>query len=246
MKQKIIIIIIILLTWINIYSQGFDWQYSARLPFETPTKFWGFDVAGTYIYNTGDFGFLSNNIPCCTFEDGAGIGFQAGIKYEQWLEGNYSIFSTLAFNYIPSKFLIESEPHPYRDYEDIITEYEYTSSTSYILFELGGKYRILETHFFVGAGINVSYLITEKHDFIERIISEKDFFFNEIKYPNASLAELNKLYFYPRLIAGYDLNLGKGKYSSIFISAAPPVHSVISEKNWNRWLFSFGISTFLF
>ena len=34
MKKKTLILLVLIISTVNLYSQGFDWQYSARLPFE--------------------------------------------------------------------------------------------------------------------------------------------------------------------------------------------------------------------
>lgn len=240
------IFVLVICGCLQLNAQGFDWQYSPRLPFNTPTQFLGINVSGSFNLNTGDFGFLSNNIPCCTFENGTGYGILGGLKYEKWITDNSTIFSTLDFSYIPSIFITQSEPYVYRDYEDIRTEYEYNSTLTYIILEIGYKYRLFESHFYTSLSLNSAFLTDEKHNFIERIVSEKDFFFSEIKYPNPEYSKPNKLMINPVLYLGYDLNLGMGKYASVFISTTFPLQSVIADKNWNRWIFSFGLTSYLF
>jgi len=56
--KKIIFIISFIAFSHSVFAQGFDWQYSSRLPFVHPKLFIGGNVSLGEIATTGSFSFL--------------------------------------------------------------------------------------------------------------------------------------------------------------------------------------------
>ncbi len=228
----------------NLLAQDFNWQYSSRLPFKIPKFFLGLNSSFNFNYNSGDFTFLSENIPCCNFKSGDGFGYIIGVTSEYWILPKTSIFTSINFNQFNSQFLTKSEPYPYRDFEDLITEYEFNHSLSYLLLELGIKQRVFDKFGLTIALIPQIYL-NSSQEFIERNISKNNFFFNEKKYNNGKIPELKSLIFLFDLKFTYDLNLGLGKYSELYFSTSLPLGHISNNQYWEIYHFTAGAKLYL-
>ncbi|MDQ1266692.1 MAG: hypothetical protein QG635_1844 [Bacteroidota bacterium] len=230
----------------NAFSQGFDWQYSARLPFEIPKYFIGVTADFDYYESVGNFNFAENEISCCRFRDGKGYGWSAGLAGERWLTGSLATFGNIKFEYIPSNFKIQVSL-PRNDTTTYISEYEYQASHSFIDIILGLKYRIMQTHFHVGAAVKMQFLLIQDNQHLERIISPPEEYFptnppsQERQISKGQIPEIRQFIFTPSVQLGYDLNLGLGTYSTPYFSVEFPVMDAISEGNWRRWAFSAGL-----
>jgi hypothetical protein len=232
------------------YSQGFDWQYSPRLPFETPNLFIGVDLFSTYNMNSSDFVICEKDIVCDTFNKGAGIGYSAGLKLESWTSAVFSYFVCANYLYIPGKFIKENNFVYNPDVGDKVLEYEYFYSQYSIGAEIGCKYRMnfILPHLFSGISIRGLYQINAKDEFILRKVSEADWINQEIYFTDFDGPEFSEFILMPELKLGYDLNMGLGSYSSLYLAAGVPLYSYISKSDGSlrRWAFSAGISYFPF
>lgn len=242
--KKISIILTIILFSANLSSQDFNWQYSTRLPYKIPQFFLGLTANFDYNHNSGDFTFLSENIPCCNFKSGNGIGYNIGISSEYWILPRTAIFTSIIFNHINTLFLVASEPYPYRDFEDLITEYEFNHSLSLILIEFGAKQRIVDK-FGLSFAFKPQIYLNSSQEFTERNISQNNFFFDEKTYYNGEIPNLMRIIFNFDLKLTYDLNLGLGKYSEIFISGTFPLNNISVNQSWKIYHFSSGIKLYL-
>ena len=124
------------------FSQGFDWQYSARLPFKTPDLFFGIDGGVDYVLHTTDFNICEEDIVCDTFDIGYGIGYHGGLKAEFWSSAQLAVFGTIGVSYLPGSFKNQNTYKYPPDVGDVILEYEYNSKQVNILGEIGVKYRL--------------------------------------------------------------------------------------------------------
>ena len=71
------------------FAQGFDWQYSPRLPFKFPYLFGGISYNPGYTLNHGNMYLQeleqTKLIDCCNFTNGTGFSNSFGLDIEYWL-----------------------------------------------------------------------------------------------------------------------------------------------------------------
>lgn len=230
MKSIYSIILFVLLS-LPSYSQGFNWQYDMRMPFEIPSYFINLSVNGGLINHSGEFGFIEKNITCCTFESGSGTNYALNIGGEYWYNGNTALIANIGFESVGGKFTKQNESPRTDDYI-LITEFEYNNTLNLINIDIGGKYRIMKSHFFAGGYISPKFLISEDHNFKEKKISPMTDPFTDREIPTASVEDLNMLLMNINLIAGYDFNMGKGKYFSVYMKFNQQILSYLSNESW--------------
>jgi hypothetical protein len=245
LKKLLYISIIILMTG-KVLSQGFDWQYSSRLPFSHPKVFWGISANSGIIANSGNFSFLEDHIPCCDYEAGDGRTTQAGLIVEYWHTGSLALSGGLSLTFNSSNFKkIITVPRS-DGMIDYFSKYQYflDESRVYLGTDFGAKYRIQQTYFSVGGSISIGYNVSSSATHKERIIAPKTETFIDGKteriITNGILRDYNDLLIVPNIFANYDFNLGIGYYTSLKIFAGLPLMSIVKVDNWREWKFGIG------
>lgn len=228
-------------------SQGFDWQYSPRLPFDTPVFFIGVNGNLSYNLHYGSIDF-TERYKCCTFTNGKGIGSIFGINAEYWQTPTIAITGSISYMTVPGNFEADGEPLPVYPSGMYYYKNEFNSNLSFVTAELDAKWRLFLTHFFVGAGIRIGVLVSNKSEFYEKIVSPPEAKFNDgtqrRTIANGVISDIQPFFFNPKLNFGYDLNLGLGTYTSIVFSTGFPIVNVSKDSKWLTWIFQFNLKLF--
>ncbi len=233
---------------IGISAQGFDWQYSARLPFETPNFYYGAKIGFNSANINGKITFIENNIRCPKFDRGSEIDYYFDINIERWLEKNQiAILASLGYVYNNSKYsFVDLVPISNK----ITAEYENKLNFlfSSINMSLGAKYRILQTHLHIGAAVEISANFAATYNVKEKILGPIEVPpFNTLppSYEREVLAgkfyQIQPVVFSPKLELGYDLQLGLSKYITPVVSLSIPTMSIIKSDNVRKLAYSFGL-----
>ena len=239
MKLKFFYISILFLSSLSLsFAQGFDWQYSARLPQKQPKLFIGVLAGGSYSYEMASFKFTEELIPCCDFSDGSGLNILVGAAGQYWFSDGISALTFSAgYNLTQSKFTVQQEV-PTVDYL-IIYEYSYKGSNSYVVINSMYKRRLFSSHFSVSGGFDISLLLNQSDEYNEEIISPSDEFFSdgsrERIISKGEIAPLRTFIVNPVFALGYDINLGKSKYAELQLFSDIPIMHSISNESWRHW-----------
>ncbi|MGA2295916.1 MAG: hypothetical protein ABSG15_00025 [FCB group bacterium] len=232
---------------LNAYSQGFDWQYSARMPSDSPTMFIGITGEFNYQIHSGSFNFLEQQVTCVQFNNGKGYGYSAGISGEYWNTGVFAIFGNIIYSNVPGKFAqtVSIQKVNY----DLISEYDYNSNISYASLEGGLKWRLFESHLYIGCSLQFAVLVSNKEDCIEKIIGPDNappFNTNPPSYQrvisDGGISDQNPFNIIPKIRIGYDLPIGLGMYASPSIIAGFSILPIAKDSQWRRFPVSFGIT----
>ena len=230
----------IILTVSPLYSQGFDWQYSSRMPTSSPTLFVGVSPIINSSSDNGNINFFELNTPCTIFENGTGAGYGIGIKAEYWFSGLSAIYGNIFYSSTNHQFKkLDFQP---RIIDTLITEYKLESNLYAIGLEFGVKHRLLNTHLHVGASLAITYLTDNSNNYTENVIAPIDFPWQSRTIYNGKLSDFNRLSLTPGITLGYDFNLGLGMYATPTASINFPLTSLTGDSEWRDWKFSFGIS----
>ena len=247
MNHKVMILIFFICSG-KILSQGFDWQYSARLPFEVPNFFIGLDGSASMNINSTDFNICDNNIPCDTFNTGSGIGFSGGIKFEYWANFDVSYFTNISISYKTESFKNENLFYYLPEIGNKILEYEYIRKEYIPELEFGIKYRMrfLLPHLFSALSFNTGFIVSTEEELILRKVSTADWLAEEIHFKNFQALDLSSVIFTPHIKIGYDFNTGLGSFSSFYFDIGIPFQNRYSAGKWQTTTFSAGVSIFPF
>jgi hypothetical protein len=245
MNFRNLLIFILTLIGIDLNAQGFDWQYSSRMPFKSPNLFLGLNIGtgiteynGTVQLKESSSATTASNL-CCEFKNGNGNNSLAGIRLEYWFQPNYAFFSNLSYNLYQANFTnTESLP---RKKDNLVTEYKYSANLSYLIFAVGAKWKLPNYHFNVSAGINTSILILNNATYTETVISPA-WEWQQRNLTLGSISELNTIIINPTLNFGYDFSIGMGNYITPNLIFDFPVMNTAKGVNWSRWNMNFGIS----
>jgi hypothetical protein len=235
----------------NILSQGFDWQWSARLPIENPHNYYGISANYGLDYFVGHISFVENKVYCQNFGNGNGNDISFGVNLEHWTEYNhYAFFSALQYkNYSVISSSVDLIPLN----EEVIGKYKTILDYNFNQIDLlvGIKYRILETHFSIGAGLSLGYIVSNGYTATEEILGPTEvppFSTNPPSYTreitSGELKQLNNFVIKPFFRLGYDLELGRGTYIEPHLCILFPLWSMISGDKVNHYSASFGINLY--
>jgi len=241
------IILILILSSVNLYSQGFDWQFTYREPSNSPRLFVGINAQTEFSVHNGDINFSESLIPCCRFDKGNGVNFIGGINSEYWLTGGeFALNAFLNYKSLSSNFTANPDPVYYKN-DTLRTEIKFSNSISYIQFALGGKYRIDLSHFYVGAGLRFDILLDNNFEHTERVTSVNHSFNDgstSRKINSGKIDDLSNLIVNPEIKVGYDFNLGLGLYASPNVAMSFNLNEIADRTNWKAFNFALNISIF--
>lgn len=244
MKKELIILLFILNCFLGkeiALAQGFDWQYSPRLPFAQPREFVGVYASIGRLMNTGSFSFLEDHIPCCDYSSGFGESYRFGFTGEYWQSGVFAMNSGIGLIVNNSNFSTLISVPRSDGKIDYFSSYKYflDESRTYLSFDFGGRYRISESHFSFGGNLNLQYKIKSTAVHKERIESPASEKFidgsTERIITNGIIGKYNNILIIPDLSFNYDFSIMRGYYSTICLYAAFPLTSVVQEYNWREW-----------
>ncbi|OGU13048.1 MAG: hypothetical protein A2X61_03565 [Ignavibacteria bacterium GWB2_35_12] len=248
--RKSLYILTFIISCSIIYAQGFDWQFSARMPADSPVLFFGLSGEFNHLIHNGSLDLEEANCNCGAYKTGSGEGFTAGIAGEYWIDGLTAITFSGLYNYSPGKFTVQAEPLPRVDGGMLLTEYDFTSKIAYLLIEPGIKYRIPGSHLNIGGGLQFGFLLSNSSVHKERIIGDA----NEPPFPtnppsyerivDGKISELNNIFLQAKIRLGYDLTYGLGLYATPNISIGIPILNLTKTSEWKRWAFSAGLTVY--
>lgn len=247
--RKITIIILIFVNYIAL-SQGFDWQYSYRLPYRIPEKFIGIKADYSLISSTGHFEFMEDYIPCCNYTSGNGYSAGVGLVYENWLNPMNAISVNFHYSSI-NTFFNQSIQVPRSDgITDYIATYKYEMEEKRRTLNLISifKHRLFSSHWSAFVGLNFSYLLSSDATHTEAIISpEGETYIDQSRkrtIKKGMYGDYNKLGINPIIGINYDYVIYKDYYAAISGFVQTPFSNIIRNQNWKEWKFQFSVSIF--
>ena len=216
--KKVIILVIIIISSFELYGQGFDWEYSARLPYKIPRAFIGAGYSYGYNQSFGNFPFYENNVYSLNFKNGTGSMNQFNIAFQYWEKPIIAIFGNVFYRKMQSDFS-HTMTYPRSNGSDnwlVTYRTQMQSSRDYLGISFGGKYRLLSSYFSVGAQITSQFILSSSSNATEEIISPDFEHYidgstgREIK--NAQLPDFRNFQLQPEIFVAYDFSIANGLY----------------------------------
>jgi hypothetical protein len=245
MKKMLLKITLYFIITAASYAQGFDWQFSPRLPFKMPVLFLGAAARYDALQHFGDVNYIEGVNQCAVFSSGKGNGFTVGGYSEYWHTGYLAITGGLLYSSVPAVFLADGDALPLASGEVFKTEYEFSAELHYVTLEAAAKYRLFDSHFFSGGGIQFGTRISQSTAQKERVVSPAEGHFNDNSQErifDADITGFSRFTFAPQVFIGYDLPVGLGYYLSPTLRAGASLNSLSDDASWRNLNFSVGLA----
>lgn len=232
-----ITLIVIITTAQPIWSQGFDWEYSARMPFEIPTLYIGGSILADVSFHSGNIKSLERTFTCAEYGSGSGFAGGAGLSAEWWIQPRTALsFSTI----IRTNNVVFASPTvqlPLATGEFLSERYSLSTNALYLSVVAAAKQRILLPFAFVGAGIQLDSRISGSISQKVEALEPTWFKYNDTRstskqLSNSEVSELRQLTASLLLSVGYDLDVGEGQYLSPSLNVALPLTSASTATEW--------------
>lgn len=237
--MRILVLYILLCFPLITLSQGFNWQYNARIPSTYPVIFAGINGEYSFLFHSGNFNFLESDIPCCRFGNGDGSGNSVGLLLEYWYEGDISIQLGLAVNRSTGNFSVNSSDTTRGG--NMVTAYDFESLINYLSVNPGIKFRLFDSKFFITTDLKILLKFDADGEHSESRVSENVPFARRT-ISNGRIPDLNAIVLMPGIRFGLDIAISRGIYLSPYISAGYTVNNIIDEDKWRYFNINFGAS----
>jgi len=246
--MKKAIIIIFFSSFLVVYSQGFDWHYSSRLPFELPKLYFGINTSYNYNMNyLNEFPVYQpsqDNELVFNYGNINDLDLSFGLVGEYWILNNTAVMLKINVNLNNNEF-INNETVPI----DANTNWETQQVSNYnmiiLSFSQGIKRRINSTFINYGFVLNTEFIINQNLSSIERSVFPIDrTFINGEKEIESDflLPKLSTIKFKPEIFVSYDYSIAIGYYLSPFISVGYQLGSNFVDNEWTYVQFQFGFN----
>lgn len=243
----------------RLYSQGFDWIKSWRLPSDSPKLFiggyMGFGMNTEYV----DAGSFSDVLECCKFNDGSGNDIRFGLTGEYWLQGDISIQGQIGYGITSASFHAQRQDPiliPQNDRVEKVTlirDYTLTSRIQSLELAMLAKHRLFSSHLSIALGFSGAFTLPNDsmHELkmranVDRIeLVSKEFTPNQEYTSNTMVKdiEITSFLFRPILRLEYDLSIFNEIYVKPYIQADITLNSRVSRDDpWRSFTFLGGFS----
>jgi len=246
--MKKIIIIIFFTSLLSLQSQGFDWYYSSRLPFQLPKTYLGANI--NYTYNINYFEDIpvhqpsQNNEHVFDYSSLNNSNFNFGFNAEHWLYNNLALLTKLSLN-IHSNQFTNTETIPIDSKTLWTTQQNSNFQIMLFSFSPGIKKRIPDTYFNFGFNLNLNLIINNKLESTEKSISPNWKTFSDgTKEINSdfTMPNLSNFNLRPEVFLSYDYAFKIGYYLSPYIAVNYQLGSYFKSNQWNSFGIQFGVN----
>ncbi len=232
----------------DLKAQGFNWQYSARMPSDYPTLFLGFsasgnllDYAGLLAHDEKRRDIIRDEIVCqdCgRFDDGAGEALAFGLRAEHWYSESLAFNLGLRFERLSFSASEELPPQPHQEIGDILTELEFSAVNYYLLIDCYAKQRLFDSFFSVAGGLEAGLLLSESVREVQKITNPPEAFFDDggqllqEREVIGNLTAMAGLKLNAVFLIGIDLPLARGFYANPSLLLTVPLLDQARDAAW--------------
>lgn len=238
-----------------LFSQGFDWLKSWRLPSDSPTIFiggyMGYGMNTEYV----DSMSFSNVLDCCGFKAGSGSGYRIGLTAEYWLKGDISLQAQVGYGNSSASFNAQREDMiliPKNDRVEkatLIRDYTLTSRIQSLELAMLAKHRLFSSHLSLAMGFSGAFTLRNDsmHELEMRVaVNDDNISLDRREYtPNVMVKdiEITSFLFRPILRLEYDLSIFNEVYVKPYLQADITLNSRVSRDDpWRSLTFLGGFS----
>lgn len=251
--MKFIVVLTLVLGSINAYSQGYEWEWSPRLPVQMPIRYVGVEVDVGYALHHADLLYSEVYLPCCRFTKGTGLNVGAMLYAEQWIKPTLAIHATAGLTYQTVGLTAGGDTLPRVGPDDVVrlvlTEWRLSIPTTYLTIGGGARMRLFGTHVSVGAQLQGSFLVGNNGATLtEHVVSPSDYYFivqgrqtKDRPADSTTFAQRTSFVLEPALSVQYDLPMNRGLVLTPLLRVSMPITSLSSVSNWRYYGLTIGV-----
>jgi hypothetical protein len=233
-----------------VWSQGFDWEYSARMPFEIPTLYVGGIVSADVSFHSGNIKSLERTFTCAEYGSGSGFAGGAGLSAEWWIQPKTAIQFSTMLRSSTVEFATPTMQLPLATGEFLSERYSLSTNALYLSVVAAAKQRFLLPFAFVSAGVQLDSRVSSSISQKVEALEPTWFRYNDTKstskqLSNSEITELRQLTASLLLSVGYDLDVGEGQYMLPALFVTLPMVSASPLTDWYSTTFGLRCSWLL-
>ncbi|ROL55741.1 hypothetical protein D9V84_10840 [Bacteroidetes/Chlorobi group bacterium Naka2016] len=249
MKRLVLTLLLIVLPLGSLFSQGFEWEISPRMPFSIPKLYFG--ILGSYTRNSlnGSLTLYENYFSCAKFTSGGGNSNSFGLKIEYWKTHNLAFNASFNFQANKGSFVAAGDSFPIqiKGIPKIVkVENELAMDYKYLVADFGAKYRLGSTHLFIGGNLEFGLKLVTEYELFEKVKSPPEYHFidntQRRKIVDGRLSDLSIVVVNPKIALGYDATLFPGVYASPSIAVQIPLFNYSRQENLKLFSLQLSIS----
>lgn len=249
MKRISYLALLIFLCPVLIFSQGFEWELSPRLPFSIPKLYLGISTNFSKNFFKGSLSLYEKYYTCAIFSTGNGNSNSFGVRAEYWFEPAVALNLGILFLNSGTNFtaLGDSFKILVKDIPKVVkVENELSFKHIYLLIDLGAKYRISSTNIYFAGNLEFGFKLSSSFDLYEQVLSPPEYHFvdnsQRRKILDGDFSKFSTLVISPKFSVGYDAIIYPKIYATPSISIYIPVFNMSSKDNLKMLAIQLGFS----
>lgn len=238
MRSVLTVIGALIATSCAVWSQGFDWQWSPRSPMTMPTRYVGVELGGGVSLHQATLPYIEDLVPCCSFSSGTGVPLRIAVFVEDWWKPSTAVALSGGVTMHQSQFTAQAEPLPDSGGREIVTEYLFDATLTYLTVGGGIRQRLFKSFLSVGVDLRASVNVAQSYQLLERVVSPDDYFLKtnppskEQSWEPTVVDRAAVLVLEPSVTVQYDIALGMGLVISPLVQVGVPIFDLAPDASW--------------
>ncbi|MGB9771817.1 MAG: hypothetical protein ACPLX7_07555 [Candidatus Kapaibacteriota bacterium] len=238
MKPLIYTLFFLVVGFGKMFTQGFDWEISPRLPFAIPKFYAGISSNASKNYLNGSLTLYENYFSCAKFNIGSGKSNSFGFKAEYWYKPEIAFNASILYQLNKANFVADGDSFPVqiKGIPKIVkVENELSMNYNCVVVDFGAKYRLASTNFYAAFNLELGVKLSSQYDLYEQVKSPPEYHFidntQRRKLVDGKLSDLTLLFIIPKISIGYDATIFPGIYASPNVAVQLPLFNLSREGN---------------
>lgn len=238
-----ICVIGVMMSVCSVLAQGFDWEYSARLPRYSMPLYAGISTEYSNNGTTTDLQILDiaraeyPEVICTKFTSGSGSSYRIAACGEYWQNPIIAFGARAGYSHREVVFMASSPRALMFDGNFLQTRYELSTNVHALCVEPYIKIVLPSIHAWAGGGLRTEYSIGTESRLREVVVEPRGYVFpgttsQERLLSTRDRAGMRGFIVNPFVSVGMDFDAGMGKYVSTSIVVGLPVYSFAQWASW--------------
>ena len=253
MKLLSMVVCCIAITCSTAYSQGYNWEWSPRLPLAMPIRYVGVEVSAGFALHKADLLYSEQYLPCCTLSKGTGVPVATMLYAEEWTKPWLAFTVSAGISYQSVNLSAPGDTLPQIGPDDVVrtvvTEWQLQTSMTYISLATGARARLFGSHATVGFQLRGNLSAGSSNAVLsEHILQPSDYFFNvqgrqvkERTVDSTNFGQRSSFYLEPTFSIQYDVPLTIGYVLTPLVQVAMPLTSLSTASDWRYYSLMLGV-----
>ena len=235
------------------YAQGFDWEYSARMPKYSSAWYGGVSALYANDGHTSNIDILEKasaqypEIICASLTSGSGNDLRVSLAGEYWFSAGMSLMLRAGYSARSAVFTAQSPEALLFDGSILRTSYELSTKVHAICVEPAVKVCIPSTHLWGSVAVSAEFITGSQTTLSERVQTPSGFVFTGTTSRERLLTDrdrvgIRSVVINPVLSAGIDVDVAKDMYLSPSVCVGLPLMSYADWASWKTLSLGFRVT----